>query len=105
MKTQTRDKIPLLLDAPLSELTALFLVNAVYFKDKWRLPFKTEHTFAGTFHISKEESVKCDMMMLSDDDTRDIRYGTYAIAKNDLLPLDRSNSLVCELVELPYTGI
>jgi len=90
VKQQTHDKIPQLLEEPLDPTTLVFLVNAVYFKDKWLHPFKLEHTYPGTFHVSAEESVKCDMMMLTED-TEEIRYGN-------------SDPLDCQLVELPYQG-
>ena len=64
-------------------MTAVFLVNAVYFKDKWRYPFNSEHTFAGEFHITEGESVKCDMMMLSEnnsDQFRSVELSTDGIA-------------------------
>jgi len=90
VKARTHDKIPKLLNEPLDALTAVFLVNAVHFKDKWRYPFESEHTFPGTFHISGQESVKCDMMMLVEN-TENIRLGN-------------SDELDCQLVELPYEG-
>ena len=91
MSAQTNGKIPKLVDEPLDPLTAVFLVNAIYFKEKWRYPFKAEHTYAGTFRVSEEETVKCDMMMLTEN-TENIRIGN-------------SDQLDCQLAELPYEGI
>ena len=89
MKTQTRGKIPELLAGPLDPLTAVFLVNAVYFKDKWRHRF--EYTYRDTFHVSKEERVYCNMMKLSGAMTHNTQKGN----------LDQ---LDCQLLELPYAG-
>jgi len=90
VKAQTRGKIPELLAGPLDPLTAVFLVNAVYYKDKWRHRF--EHTYRDTFHVSKEERVYCNMMMLSGDVTHT------TTRKGNMDQLD------CQLLELPYAG-
>ena len=90
MKEQTRDKIPCLLEEALDPATLVFLVNAVYFKDKWLHPFQRENTYLGTFHVSDEESIQCDMMKLNED-TDEIRHGNL-------------DELDCEVVELPYQG-
>ena len=67
----------------------VFLVNAVHFKDKWRYPFEARKTHLGTFYLSSEKTVTCDMMMLTEN--RDIRHGV-------------SEKLDCQLLELPYEG-
>jgi len=90
VKTKTGGKIPHLLGQPLDPSTLVFLVNAVYFKDKWGHPFQAENTYSGTFHVSAEESVKCDMMTLTEN-TDEIRHGN-------------SDELDCQLLELPYEG-
>ena len=87
---QTSGKIPRLLNDPLDPTTVVFLVNAVYFKAKWRYPFEARNTHPGTFYRSSEESVTCDMMMLTEN-ADEIRHGV-------------SERLDCQLLELPYEG-
>ena len=90
VKEKTGGKIPQLLGQPLDRSTLVFLVNAVYFKAKWAQPFQAENTYSGTFHLTNEESVKCDMMMLTEN-TDEIRFGN-------------SDELDSQLLELPYEG-
>ena len=63
--TETRGNISRFLDEPLDPSTSLMLINAVHFKDEWKYPFPAFNTFKGTFHVSQEESVSCNMMTLS----------------------------------------
>lgn len=42
--------------------TALFLLSAIYFKGKWRIPFDPKKTSQKDFFISDKDSVKVDMM-------------------------------------------
>lgn len=46
----------------LNSLTAMVLVNAVYFKGLWEEQFKTTDTHDGKFWISESESIKVPMM-------------------------------------------
>lgn len=90
VKVRTHDKIPSLLGEPLDRDTLVFLVNAIHFKARWQYPFEAENTYAGNFHVSAEETVKCDMMMLTER-TRELRIGN-------------SDHLDCRMIELPYVG-
>ena len=60
---KTLDKIQnLLLDGSVSELTRLVLVNAIYFKGKWKSQFRENLTRKHTFFVKRNESKFIDMM-------------------------------------------
>jgi serpin B len=60
---QTHDRIPQILPpGSVDDLTRLVLVNALYFKAPWQLPFDKESTRDGTFHRSNGVPVKVPMM-------------------------------------------
>ena len=60
---QTHGKIQKLADGMIDpKMTALFLVNAVYFKAKWEDPFKPEATRDQPFHPHPDQSVTVPMM-------------------------------------------
>ena len=66
----------------------LVIVNAIYFKGVWSIPFDTEHTVSAPFHLSPSRQVPMEMMTLKGERFR------YA----DNIALD------CKIVELPYAG-
>jgi serpin B len=63
VEKQTQDKIKELLQPGiLDSETRLVLTNAIYFKGKWRDPFKTDRTRTEDFRISAEQKVPVAMM-------------------------------------------
>ncbi|XP_049951528.1 serpin B6-like [Schistocerca serialis cubense] len=48
----------------LSQLTCLVLVNAIYFKGLWNIPFKKDDTSPMPFHVSATQKKTVDMMKL-----------------------------------------
>ena len=60
---KTQQKIQNLLSkGSVNELTRLVLVNAIYFKGDWQLPFESTSTCKQMFHKSNRESKLVDMM-------------------------------------------
>lgn len=63
----TKGNIKEIVDASmLNDLTAMLLVNAIYFNGKWTKPFKPESTSDMSFHLSDKSSKQVRMMYDSD---------------------------------------
>ena len=85
---ETANKITdLLPPGSINELTALALVNAVYFKGQWENKFDTRGTHSRAFCISAKETVDTDYMFNS-------RHFNYT----------KSTELDCRVLEIPYTN-
>jgi len=69
----------------LDGLTRLILVNAIYFKGKWKYEFEPQFTSNGPFHLGSGESIQTPMM----GSALNVRY-----AQTDDL----------QILELPYVG-
>ncbi|XP_032078938.1 serpin B3-like [Thamnophis elegans] len=86
VESQTNGKIKdLLPDDSLSKDTALVLVNAIYFKGKWKTEFNPKHTQEADFWTSKEHRKKVQMM---------VQMGRFNYAKITNPPM--------EVLEIPY---
>lgn len=79
-----KDLIP---DDVLSSLTALVLVNAIYFKGKWDQAFSAKHTKVEDFFKTADEKIRVDMMFMKKK-----------------LPIKDDDSLGAKILELPYIG-
>ncbi len=73
---KTRGKITSIIDPPISSEVIMYLINAVYFKADWTLPFNPEYTETADFHRADGSTVDCDMML---------NLNTFAYLQNDLL--------------------
>ncbi len=83
---KTQDKIQDLIGANgLDPLTRLVLVNAIYFKGNWAVPFKSAQTAPADFFVIPEAPVQVPLM----NQTRRAFYGEF----DD-----------CQVVKLPYAG-
>jgi serpin B len=91
---KTNGRIPRLLDQ-LSPQEVLFLVNAIYFKGKWRQAFDARETRQGPFHGADGRDRSAPLMRLREDlryhETEDyhavdLLYGNGAFAMTVLLP-------------------
>ncbi|KAM7230540.1 hypothetical protein CapIbe_018030 [Capra ibex] len=71
----------------LTPLTKIILVNYIYFKARWQIPFDPKRTQQAEFHVSENETVQVPMM--------NIRLETLYF---------RDEELGCTLVELMYTS-
>ncbi|XP_017921950.1 PREDICTED: serpin A3-5 isoform X1 [Capra hircus] len=86
VKNKTQGKIEELFKV-LTPETVLVLVNYIYFKARWKIPFDPKHTEQAEFHVSKNETVQVPMMALGLE-----------------TPYFRDEELGCTLVELTYTS-
>jgi len=83
---RTKSKIrELIKPGILNTRTRLTLVNAVYFKGDWELPFRIQNTVDAPFYTNPYKTVKVPLMF---------QTGTFGYADLDSL----------RLLELPYTG-
>jgi len=48
-----------------SSMSSIVLVNAIYFKGNWALPFEKENTRTEPFYISNDDKVECQMMHIT----------------------------------------
>jgi serine protease inhibitor len=91
---KTNDRIPRLLDQ-IGADEVLFLINAIYFKGKWRQAFDSKDTRSGPFHAAdgrdrsaflmrQEETLRYDET--DDYQAVDLLYGNGAFAMTVLLP-------------------
>lgn len=85
VESQTANKIKdLMPQGSIDPLTAMVLVNAIYFKGNWDHKFNSERT-KEKFHVTPVESVDVDMMHMK----RDLNF-------------TRNDELDCQILELPY---
>ncbi|MCB2205421.1 serpin family protein [bacterium] len=52
VSTNTAGRIPTIIDGPISPLTMMYLINAVYFKGNWSTRFDPERTHDAQFHAA-----------------------------------------------------
>ncbi|XP_021011015.1 serine protease inhibitor A3F-like [Mus caroli] len=72
----------------LNKDTWIVLVNYIYFKGKWKMPFDPNRTFKSEFYLDEKRSVNVSMMKID----------------NLRTPYFRDEELTCSVVELKYTG-
>ncbi|XP_072461134.1 plasminogen activator inhibitor 2 [Notamacropus eugenii] len=88
VETQTKGKIPdLLPEGSVNDETRLVLVNAVYFKGKWKTPFQSKAKRPQPFRVTLTERKPVEMMHLQ--------------AK---LHVGYIKELKAQILELPYAG-
>ncbi len=94
VKERTRNRIPKLLEQIRDDEIA-FLVNAVYFKGRWRIPFDPRRTSPSEFRGADGQSRPVPTMRLEDEiryaqrdgfQAADLLYGNGAYAMTILLP-------------------
>lgn len=86
VKEKTHGLIPTILDKPLSDEVVGVLLNALYFKADWSIPFSKERTAPQAFTTAAGKQQQTDFM-------HDTRHGTHYF-KTD----------TCTGVALPYKG-
>lgn len=97
---QTRNRITdLMQPGSVGADTLAVIVNAIYFKGKWQEPFSTYSTSKNTFWISKDESVKVDMMYGGD---MRIKYGEFSELNATAIELPYENSDVSMMLIRPF---
>ncbi|XP_052592385.1 plasminogen activator inhibitor 2 [Peromyscus californicus insignis] len=88
VKMQTKGEIPNLLpEGSVDEDTKMVLVNAVYFKGKWKTPFQKKLNQLYPFRVNLHESIPVQMMYL-----------------REKLNIGYIKDLKTQILELPYTG-
>ena len=97
----TQEKIPTIVDGPIDPSTVLFLINAVYFKGDWTVPFDPALTADAPFNAPGTDQPAMVPMMK--------REGHFDLLKNDdfqavRLPYGADKRLAMILV-LPRPGI
>ncbi|XP_022225655.2 serine protease inhibitor 42Dd [Drosophila obscura] len=100
VKEQTEDKISELLQSDaVDQETSAVLINALYFKGKWRKPFTPETTQQDDFCLNLRDRVKVDMMYQEDK----FKYAElpHLQARAVQLPYEHSN--ISMLIILPDT--
>ncbi|XP_067668696.1 leukocyte elastase inhibitor-like isoform X1 [Haliotis asinina] len=85
VESETNSKIKDLITGGIDPLTAMILVNAIYFKGNWAEKFDPARTEKGTFKVKPGETVQVDMMRMK----KKFRFGL-------------SDELNCSVLELPY---
>lgn len=85
IENKTNGMIDKLLSEPLDARTRLALLNTVYFKGKWQIPFEANDTYKEEFYLNKpqNESEQVDMMHLY---TTDLDYISNDFAEGCILP-------------------
>ncbi|XP_046551365.1 leukocyte elastase inhibitor-like isoform X2 [Haliotis rubra] len=85
VESETNSKIKDLITGGIDPLTAMILVNAIYFKGNWAEKFDPTRTEKGTFKVKPGETVQVDMMRMK----KKFRFGL-------------NDELNCSVLELPY---
>jgi len=60
------EKITDIIDSPIPENTAMFLINAIYFKGDWAEKFKKQDTFTAKFQSGNGQTKEVMMMERKD---------------------------------------
>ncbi|XP_049948314.1 leukocyte elastase inhibitor A-like [Schistocerca serialis cubense] len=81
----------------LSQLTCLVLVNAIYFKGLWDIPFKKDDMSPMPFHVSATQKKTVDMMKLK----KHLMYTEAKQLEAQVLKLDYKGSQLSMVILLP----
>lgn len=93
----TKGKIPKLLNEPLDKLTVMILLNAVYFKGLWDLPFNETLTKNGLFYRYNKTAKVVPFMIM-----QEAVYHYYDTEKkNHVLELDYQGTNISMVLILP----
>lgn len=95
----TNGMIPSIIDE-IDPLTRAVLVNAIYFKGKWTVPFDKNNTYAGVFTRLDGTKDACEMMLKTDDHILYTKQGDVQVVE---LPYG-SNGTLAATVLLPEDG-
>jgi len=80
-----------------SPTTRMMLLNAVYFKANWQLPFQKAFTRTGDFFVSKDRFVDAEMMFLDDS----IYYGQDKDLESQIISLQYEDPNFTMIIMLP----
>lgn len=94
--SQTADRIQELLgEGVVDQNTRLVLVSAVYFKGKWKTPFDSRHTRAGSFTLGSGKARQTSYMHAND------RFGYAEVDGAQLLELPYEGDALSMVIVLP----
>ncbi|XP_048258251.1 leukocyte elastase inhibitor-like isoform X3 [Haliotis rufescens] len=85
VESETNGKIKDLITGGIDPLTAMILINAIYFKGNWAQKFDPTKTKKDTFKVKPGETIQVDMMRMS----KKFNFGY-------------NEELNCSVLELPY---
>ena len=98
VESQTNSKIKNLLQpGSVDQDTSSVLVNALYLKAKWAVPFSKEATEKTDFALNSKERVKVDMMFSEDD----YKYGEFDNLNATVLEMKYNNTDLTMMILLP----
>ncbi|MBN1211594.1 MAG: serpin family protein [candidate division Zixibacteria bacterium] len=70
----TNGKITEIIKPPISGDIAMLLLNAIYFKGDWHIPFDTEKTVDDKFYLSGGGEIDCKLMFKDSDEDTTLSY-------------------------------
>ncbi len=91
----TNGLIEEIIDGAIDPSTVMFLINAVYFKANWTLPFDTAQTGDAMFYLADGDSVECRMM-------RKDSYVDHAMRNFEGPPMEYLQNDLFQAASLPY---
>lgn len=78
VKDKTKGRIPTIIDAPISDSTVMYLINAIYFKGQWKYQFGKSKTKKMPFYLDENNFVQTDFMTAKAEvRTLDNSYGRF----------------------------
>ena len=99
---QTNGLIPKMLEADgISDDTKLILLNAIYFKGRWKHPFKSFYTKESPFHVDADRTVSQMSMVVE----ANFKTADYNPLQSELLALHYDDEKTAMIVILPNSGI
>ncbi|MFZ5980398.1 MAG: serpin family protein [Candidatus Zixiibacteriota bacterium] len=100
----TNDMIKEVIRPPISDDIAMLLINAIYFKGDWRIPFDTSETHEGKFHSAGGGEVTCDFMYKDSEEDTTLRYYENDLFQAATVPYgDEGFGMTFFLPKNPYT--
>jgi serine protease inhibitor len=78
---------------------AAVIVNAIYFKDRWKRPFEASRTLAASFTLRNGKRVPCEMMHQTGD------YEYVRGANSQVIRLPYAEGRLSMLIALPNSGV
>lgn len=102
----TKGKIDKMLEPPIDPLVMMYLINAIYFKGQWSIPFNPDKTFDSTFHTLDKELQSVRMMSrngkvdyIKGEDYKAVRlpYGSGKTSMIAILPDNNIDAFIQDL--------
>ena len=103
---KTKDRIEKIIEAPIDDLTMMYLINALYFKSNWQFKFDKANTRQDDFTKADNQKIKVNMMIQSERfpyyadqflKCVEMPYGNGAFSMVAILPADNMN--IDQLIE------